>query len=129
MIPVSRSSNGDSRPAWQTRRVRYGYLATMRTKPGCREDLVKVLLGGEAGLRSAGCDLYVVGTAGAGPDADPDADPDTVWVFEVWQSKAHHRASLDLPETRAAIAGALPLLTGERTGRELDIAGGLGVPR
>jgi quinol monooxygenase YgiN len=117
---VSRSSNGDGRQVWQARRVRYGYLATMRTKPGRRDELVKILLGGETGLREAGCDLYVVGTA--------DTDPDTVWVFEVWRSKAHHAASLDLPETRAAIASALPLLTGERTGQELDIAGGLGIP-
>jgi quinol monooxygenase YgiN len=100
--------------------VRYGYLATMRTKPGRRDELVEILLGGEAGLRAAGCGLYVVGTA--------DTDPDTVWVFEVWRSKAHHAASLDLPETRAAIASALPLLTGERTGQELAVAGGLGVP-
>jgi len=117
---VSRSSNGDDRPVWHASRVRYGYLATMRTTAGHRDDVVKILLGGEDGLRAAGCDLYVVGTA--------DTDPDTVWVFEVWQSKSHHDASLDLPETRAAIAAAMPLLTGERTGRELDIAGGLGVP-
>ena len=117
---MSRSSNGDDRPVWHASRVRYGYLATMRTTAGHRDDLVKILLGGEDGLRAAGCDLYVVGTA--------DTDPDTVWVFEVWRSKSHHDASLDLPETRAAIAAAMPLLTGERTGRELDIAGGLGVP-
>ena len=104
---------------WQARRVRYGYLATMRTRPGRRDELVKILLGGEEGLREAGCELYVVGTA-----AD---DPDTVWVYEVWLSEAHHHASLDLPQTRAAIAAAMPLLTGERTGQELAVAGGLGL--
>jgi quinol monooxygenase YgiN len=92
----------------------------MGTKPGHRDDLVKILLRGENGLRSAGCELYVVGHA--------ESDPDTVWVYEVWRSKAHHDASLALPETRAAIAGAIPLLSGERTGQELLIAGGLGLP-
>jgi quinol monooxygenase YgiN len=101
--------------------MRYGYLATMRTKPGHRDDVVAILLGGEDGLRAAGCDLYVVGTS-----AD---EPDLVWVYEVWLSKEHHVASLELPETKAAIAKAMPMLTGEFTGQPLDIAGGLGVPR
>ena len=100
--------------------MRYGYLATMRTKPGHRDDVVAILLGGEDGLRAAGCDLYVVGTS-----AD---EPDLVWVYEVWLSEEHHAASLELPETKAAIAKAMPLLTGEFTGQQLDIAGGLGVP-
>ena len=117
---MSRSSNRDARPDRHAVPVRYGYLATMRTKPGHRDDLVTILLAGEDGLRAAGCDLYVVGTS--------DPDPDTVWVFEVWRSKAHHDESLSHPATKAAIAAALPLLTGERTGQELTIAGGLGVP-
>jgi quinol monooxygenase YgiN len=96
----------------------------MRAKPGRRDDLVTILLAGEDGLRAAGCDLYVVGTS----DTDPDTGPDTVWVFEVWRSKAHHDESLALPATKAAITAALPLLTGERTGQQLTIAGGLGVP-
>ncbi len=82
--------------------------------------MVAVLLGGEDGLRAAGCDLYVVATS--------PSDPDLIWVFEVWPSKEHHHASLELPETRAAIAAARPLLTGELTGQELDIAGGVGLP-
>jgi quinol monooxygenase YgiN len=105
---------------WQTRRVRYGYLATMRTKPGHRDDVVTLLLGGAEGLRAAGADLYVVGTS--------PAEADLVWVYEVWESKADHDASLQLPEAKAAIAAAMPMLTGEFTGQELDIAGGLGVP-
>jgi quinol monooxygenase YgiN len=92
----------------------------MRTTPGHRDDVVALLLGGEDGLRAAGCDLYVVGTA--------DDDPDTIWVYEVWPTKGHHDASLELPGTRAAIATARPMLTGEFTGRELAVAGGVGVP-
>jgi quinol monooxygenase YgiN len=92
----------------------------MRTKPGHRDDVVAVLLSGTDGLRAAGCDLYVVGTS--------DGDPDLIWVHEVWPSKAHHDASLELPATKAAIATAMPMLTGEFTGQELDVAGGLGVP-
>jgi len=99
--------------------VRYGYLGTMRTTPGRRDDVVAILLRGQDGLRAAGCELYVVGTS--------DTDPDLVWVQEVWASKAHHKASLELPETKAAIAEAMPMLAGEFTSQELDIVGGLGL--
>jgi quinol monooxygenase YgiN len=69
------------------------------------------------GLREVGCRLYVVGVS--------ETDPDLIWVNEVWESKDHHAASLQLPETRAAIARAMPMLTGEFTGQELTVAGGL----
>ncbi|WP_433719861.1 putative quinol monooxygenase [Actinoplanes sp. CA-051413] len=95
----------------------YGYLATMRTTAGHRDDVVKILLSGVDGLREVGCRLYVVGVS--------ETDPDLIWVNEVWESKDHHAASLQLPETRAAIARAMPMLTGEFTGQELTVAGGL----
>jgi quinol monooxygenase YgiN len=97
--------------------VTYGYLATMRTKAGHRDDVVQILLSGVDGLREVGCQLYLVGVS--------DTDPELIWVTEVWESKRHHDDSLQLPETRAAIARAMPMLTGEFTGQELTIAGGL----
>ncbi|MBB3099513.1 quinol monooxygenase YgiN [Actinoplanes campanulatus] len=92
----------------------------MRTRPGHREEVVSILLGGADGLRAAGCHVYVVGVS--------DDDDQTIWVNEVWESKEHHDASLRLPETRAAIATAMPLLTGEFTSQEIRVLGGLGVP-
>lgn len=100
--------------------MRYGYFGTMRVKPGHRDEVVATLVGGADGLRAAGCDLYVVGTS--------DTDKDLIWVNEVWVSKEAHASSLQLPEVKAAITKTMPLLTGEFTGQELDIAGGLGVP-
>lgn len=97
----------------------YGYIASMKTEPGHRDDVVAILLGGADGLRRAGCELYVVSVA--------DDDDVTIWVSEVWRSKQHHDASLRLPETKAAIAAAMPMLTGEFTGQELTVVGGLGV--
>ena len=97
----------------------YGYLGSMRTRPGCRDDVVAILLSGVEGLREAGCELYVVGVS--------DQDDVTIWVTEVWRSKEHHDASLRLPETRAAIGRAMPMLTGEFTSQELTVVGGLGV--
>jgi quinol monooxygenase YgiN len=91
----------------------------MMTKPGYRDDVVAILLSGAHGLRQAGCDLYVVSVS--------NTDDVTIWVSEVWQSKEHHDASLQLPEAKAAIGKAMPMLTGEFTRQELTVVGGLGV--
>ncbi len=100
--------------------MRYGYFGTMRVRPGHRDEVVATLVGGADGLKAAGCDLYVVGTS--------DTDRDLIWVSEVWASKEAHDSSLRLPEVKASIEKTVPLLTGEFTSQELDIAGGLGVP-
>jgi quinol monooxygenase YgiN len=97
----------------------YGYIGSMKSKPGQRDDVVSILLGGAGSLRAAGCDLYIVSVS--------DNDDDTVWVTEVWQSKEHHDASLQLPEAKAAISKAMLMLTGEFTSQELTVVGGLGL--
>jgi quinol monooxygenase YgiN len=99
--------------------VAYGYLGSMRTKPGHRDDVVALLISGTDGLRAAGCLLYVVNVA--------DSDPDRIWVYEAWQSKAEHDASLQLPEVREAIGRAMPMLAGEFTSQETIAVGGLGL--
>jgi quinol monooxygenase YgiN len=97
----------------------YGYNGSMKTKSGHRDDVVSILLAGADGLRAAGCALYVVSVS--------DADDDTIWINEVWESKEHHDASLQLPEVKAAISKAMPMLTGEFTSQELTVVGGLGL--
>jgi quinol monooxygenase YgiN len=97
----------------------YGYIGTMRTTPGNRDQVAKILLSGAETLKSQGCSLYVVSTL--------DNDPDLIHVTEVWESKHHHDASLNLPETQAAIRQAMPMLTKEFTSQELTVLGGLGL--
>ena len=97
----------------------YGYIGTMRTQPGRRDEVLPILLEGVEELREAGCSAYIVSTL--------DDDDDLVHVTEVWRSKEHHEASLQLPSVKAAIARAMPMLTGEFTSRELDVVGGLGL--
>jgi quinol monooxygenase YgiN len=96
----------------------YGYLGSMKVKPGHRDDVVAILLDGIDGLRAVGCEAYIVGIAAT--------DDDTIWVSEVWQSKAHHDASLQLPEVRASIEKVMPMLTGQFTSQEVSVVGGLG---
>lgn len=97
----------------------YGYIGSMRTRDGCRGAVMEVLLAGADGLRAAGCQVYAVGT--------DDDDSNMIWVTEIWDSAAMHDASLQLPETKAAIAQVMPMLTGEFTRQEFSVAGGLGV--
>ena len=99
----------------------YGYLGSMRTRPGHRDDVVAILTQGADGLQDAGCLLYLVGTS--------VEDGDAIWVSEVWQSREHHDASLQLPAVRDQITRAMPMLTGEFTGHEIDVVGGVGLPR
>jgi quinol monooxygenase YgiN len=98
----------------------YGFQATMKTRPGQRDEVIAILLGGAEGLRAAGCHRYAVSVSDA-------TDPDMIWIEEMWESKEAHDASLTLPAAQEAIAAARPLLTGEFTGQELTVVGGLGV--
>jgi quinol monooxygenase YgiN len=97
----------------------YGYIGSMRTKPGHRDEVVSILVSGADGLRTAGCHAYIVGVS--------STDDDAIWVTEVWQSKQHHDDSLQMPEVKAAIGTAMPMLTGEFTSQEVTVIGGLGV--
>jgi quinol monooxygenase YgiN len=99
--------------------MRFGYIGSMKVKPGHRADVAAVLVDGADRLREAGCDLYVV--------TESATDEDTIWVTEVWQSKEHHDASLKLPEVAAAVGKVMPLLTGEFTQQQTNVLGGLGI--
>ncbi|MFI1758280.1 putative quinol monooxygenase [Streptomyces sp. NPDC020571] len=96
----------------------YGCIASMKTRPGFRDEVAALLLSAADGLRDAGCDLYLVGLSD---------DETTIWVTEVWRTKEHHDASLELPEAKDAIGRAMPMLTGEFTKQEMAVAGGLGL--
>ena len=99
----------------------YGYLGTMRTRPGARDEVVALLLDGQERTPMPGCRLYVISTA--------ESDPDLIWINEVWDSKEAHDASLQIPEVRATITQVMPLLTGEFTSQEVTVRGGVGLPR
>ncbi|MDP2713158.1 MAG: putative quinol monooxygenase [Solirubrobacteraceae bacterium] len=93
----------------------FANVGTLGTVPGKRDELVSRLTERSAALAEAGCLLYEVGV-----NAD---EPDTVFVVELWTSAEAHRASLQLPEVREAIAAARPLLSGELGGFRFDVVG------
>lgn len=78
----------------------YGLIGRMTSTPGDREALIEILLENAADM--PGCRSYVV--------ARDHAHPSIIWITEVWDDQASHKASLDLPEVRDAIARARPLI-------------------
>lgn len=96
----------------------YSYAGTMRAKPGKRDDVIAILLRDQSPLADLGCHSYLVGVN--------DDEPDLIYVTEVWESKQAHDDSLQLPSVQAAISAAMPMLTGEFTGYESTVVGGLG---
>jgi quinol monooxygenase YgiN len=96
----------------------HGLIGRMRAVAGQRDALIAILLEGTSGM--PGCLSYVVAR-------DP-ADADAIWITEVWDNRASHAASLHLPQVRAAIARARPLIAGFDSGRETVPVGGIGLP-
>jgi quinol monooxygenase YgiN len=93
----------------------FANVGSLGTRPGQRDAVVSILLRPMAGLKEAGCLLYEVGVN--------DDVPDTVFVSELWESPEAHRASLQLDSVRAAIAEAMPLLSGAMGGSQFTVLG------
>jgi len=80
----------------------YGLIGKITTVAGKRDALIAILLEGVSGM--PGCRSYVV--------AKDTVSDDALWITEVWDSEASHKASLTLPSVRAAIAAGRPLIAG-----------------
>jgi quinol monooxygenase YgiN len=84
----------------QTSTPMYGLIGKFTAVAGQRDALAAVLLGGTGSM--PGCLSYIV--------ARDATDADTLWITEVWDSEASHKASLSLPSVREAIAKGRPLI-------------------
>jgi quinol monooxygenase YgiN len=80
----------------------YGLIGKINVVAGQRDALINILLEGIGGM--PGCRSYVV--------AEDSTDGDAIWVTEVWDDQASHRASLSLPSVKNAITLGKPLITG-----------------
>jgi quinol monooxygenase YgiN len=96
----------------------YGLIGKMRAKPSKRDELLAILLTGINPM--PGCLSYVV--------AKDPADADAIWITEVWDNEASHKGSLTLPEVRAAISQAMPLIQGFESSTPVEPVGGVGLP-
>lgn len=95
----------------------YGLIGKALVAPGKRDEFIEVLL--ESTGSMPGCLSYIV--------AKDTADPNGVWITEVWDSEASHRASLQLPAVKAAIARGRPLIAGFGERFTTEPVGGFGL--
>ena len=96
----------------------HGLIGRIRAVAGKRGELAAILVPGDGGM--PGCLSYVV--------AEDPADADALWVTEVWVDAAAHKASLELPEVKAAIAKGRPLIAAFDSYVTTKVLGGIGLP-
>jgi quinol monooxygenase YgiN len=80
----------------------YGLIGKFRAHPGRRDELVALMKSSTAPM--PGCVSCVL-------SLDP-AEADLIWVTEVWETQAHHAASVEIPAIAATIRAAMPLIAG-----------------
>jgi quinol monooxygenase YgiN len=97
----------------------YGLIGKMLVAGGQRDAAIALLLEGTE--RMPGCLSYIV--------AKDPADANAVWITEVWDSEAKHKASLTLPAVKETIAKARPMITGFGERFITTPVGGVGLPR
>ena len=95
----------------------YGLIGKIRAVSGQRDALISILLNGVSDM--PGCLSYVVAR-------DPK-DADAIWVTEVWDSQASHKASLSLPSVKDAISRGKPLIASFDEYIETNPVGGHGI--
>jgi len=95
----------------------YGLIGKMIAAPGQRDALCAILLDGTTQM--PGCRSYIV--------AADAADENAIWITEVWDDEASHKASLSLPAVKAAIAKARPIIAGFGERFETTPLGGVGL--
>ena len=97
----------------------YGLIGKFRAKPGQRDALVSAMLDDDTPI--PGCISFVV--------AHDPSDADVVWITEVWDSQASHKASLQMPSVKASIERAIPLIAKFDEQVETVPVGGIGLKR
>jgi len=98
----------------------YAMYGVLRAQPGKRDQLSAILTrAAQAVARLPGCRLYVVN--------EDMEDEQAIGVYEVWDDKAAHDASLQEMVVRALIAEAMPLMGGPPAGVEMRVVGGHGL--
>ena len=95
----------------------YGLISKITAVAGRRDALASILIDGTVAM--PGCLSYVI--------AADATEPDALWVTEVWDGPASHKASLQLPAVQAAIAQGRPLIAGFSNRVETAPIGGHGV--
>lgn len=98
----------------------YAMTGKLLAQPGKRGQLADILLRASRMVAEMqGCRAYII--------LEDLQDESSVVVFEMWDDKESHDASLRDANVRALIAEAMPILAGAPSGSELRVLGGHGV--
>lgn len=99
----------------------YGMCGKLVAQTGKRGDFVEILTRAASLVgQLPGCRLYLI-------NEDLD-DPTAIWVYEVWDDKESHDASLKDERVRSPIKEAMPLMGGSPESAELRVVDGYGLP-
>lgn len=100
---------------------KYGLYGKLQAKAGKGAELGEILLKAAKLMENAkGCVLYLVNKEAG--------NPDSIYIIEVWESKADHDNSLQVPGVGELIKQALPILDEKPTGgTTLEVLGGKGI--
>ena len=97
----------------------YAMIGKLTAKAGNRDQFNEILLRASKRVSDhPGCRAYLV--------LEDVQDEAAMQVFEVWDDRDSHDASLKDEAVRALIAEAMPILGGAPSGSELRLTGGLG---
>lgn len=97
-VGAQNAARGDQKDS----KVPHGFIGKIKAVAGKRAELLSVLTMGDGGM--PGCLVYLV--------AEDVTDPDGLWIVELWDEKASHDASLNLPSVKEAIVKGKPLIAG-----------------
>ena len=98
----------------------YGRHGKLVAQAGKRDELVAILTrASDLVSQLPGCHLYVV--------AEDLADESTIWVFEVWEDREAHAASLQDDSVKSLIGAAMPLIGRPPEGATLNVVAGHGL--
>jgi quinol monooxygenase YgiN len=95
----------------------YGLIGSFTAVSGRRDELIALMTAGSGDM--PGCRFYVV--------AKDPGDPDRIWVTEVWDDEASHKASLQIPAVGETIKRAMPLIAGFGSRQVTEPVGGVGI--
>ena len=97
----------------------FGLIGKMVVVDGKRDEFASILLGGTAEM--PGCLSYIV--------AKDPRDENALWITEAWDSAESHKASLGLPDVKAAIAKGRPLIASFGDQVQTEPIGGVGLKK
>jgi len=98
----------------------YAMTGKLITQTGKRNEMIDILLRASGVVaKLPGCHAYIVN--------EDITDETCVVIFEIWDDKESHDASLKDERVRTLIAEAMPLISGAPSGMELRVVGGHGI--